>query len=401
MNQAATTPNSPYRVVVTGGGTGGHITPALAVADALRAQGVEVTYVGNPKGLEQAMAPERGYPFYGVEFSGMPRKPGVALLKWFFQLFTAARVARQHLRRIQPHAVFGTGGYVAAPVLLAAKSLGIPYAIHEADAYPGLVNRLTARWAQHVTIAFEQAKKRLPIMPIHLTGNPVRQDLGLLTQREACARLWPDWLPLLPPDPDNIPPDNTQPANAAQGLPVVLVMGGSQGARQINRAVVGALPHLLPHALVVHQTGKQLFDETMALVPPVLKNDPHYSNYRPMPFIADMSAMLALANVAVCRSGSLTLSELFVAGVPAILVPYPYAAGNHQLINAQSVQSAGAAIIIEDSHLTSEHLVEILYKLLQSVDLREPMVEAAKKLAKPHATATITHLLCGLFGAER
>jgi UDP-N-acetylglucosamine--N-acetylmuramyl-(pentapeptide) pyrophosphoryl-undecaprenol N-acetylglucosamine transferase len=364
-------------VVITGGGTGGHITPALAVAADLLKRGIRVAYMGNPQALESQLAPQHGLPFYGVPFAGMPRKPGLALLTWLFALIKAIGLARQHLQQLQPDAVFGTGGYVAAPVLLAAKSLGIPYAIHEADANPGLVSKLTARWARHVTVAFDGAVPALPNPHITVTGNPVRDGLGVLTQVQAAEQLKPDWLPWI-----------------EQGKPVVLVMGGSQGARRINIAVTEALPSLLDHALVLHQTGTKLFEETLATVPDPLKHHPHYW---PVPFIDNMPAVLSLATVVICRAGSLTLSELFVAGLPSILVPYPFAAANHQMKNAQAVQSAGAAWIIEDANLTSKHLIETLDKLLHSVDHRAQMAEAAKLLAKPHATVAISQQLCGLF----
>ena len=364
-------------VVITGGGTGGHITPALAVAKQLGLQGITVSYVGNSTGLEATLAPQQDLPFYGVPFAGMPRKPGLALLKWGVDLLRATGQARHLLKQLNPDAVFGTGGYVAAPVLLAAKSLGIPYAIHEADANPGLVSKLTARWAHHVSVAFEGAIPSLPNRKITVTGNPVREGLGQLTQTEAAEKIKPDWL-----------------LHLDAGMPVVLIMGGSQGARRINQAVTGALANLLPHCLVIHQTGGKLFDETMAAVPQGLKQHLHYWA---MPFINDMPAVLSLANVVVCRAGSLTLSELFVVGLPSILVPYPFAAANHQLKNAQAIQAAEAAWLVEDANLTSELMIETLNKLLHSVDHRAQMAEAAKSLAKPHATVAITQQLCGLF----
>jgi UDP-N-acetylglucosamine--N-acetylmuramyl-(pentapeptide) pyrophosphoryl-undecaprenol N-acetylglucosamine transferase len=364
-------------VVITGGGTGGHITPALAVARQLGLHSVTVSYMGNPTGLEKTLAQQQNLPFYGVPFSGMPRQPGLAMLTWGISLLKAIGQAQQHLKQIQPDAVFGTGGYVAAPVLLAAKSMGIPYAIHEADANPGLVSKLTARWAKHVTVAFDGAVPHLANPHITVTGNPVRDGLGQLSQPEAAEKLRPAWV-----------------LHLESGLPVVLVMGGSQGARRLNQALVGALSGLLPQCLLVHQTGSKLFEETMATVPNAWREHPHYW---PVPFIDDMPAMLSLANVAVCRAGSLTLSELFVAGLPSILVPYPYAAANHQMKNALAVQTAGAAWLVEDSNLTSELMIETLKKLLHSVDHRAQMAEAAKTLAKPHATVAITQQLCGLF----
>jgi UDP-N-acetylglucosamine--N-acetylmuramyl-(pentapeptide) pyrophosphoryl-undecaprenol N-acetylglucosamine transferase len=370
--------HTPVTIAITGGGTGGHVTPALAIAAQLTTLGHHVVYLGNPQSLEQTMATQKGYPFYPVPFRGMPRKPGLDLLRWGLQLLQAIGLARKQLQALNPTVVFGTGGYVAAPVLLAAKSLGIPYAIHEADAHPGLVNRLTARWAAHVTVAFDSAKAMLPNPHVTVTGNPIRQGLAQATQLQAAQQLKPAWLPQL-----------------QAGLPVVLVMGGSQGARRINTAVAHALPKLLPHCLLVHQTGGKLFDETMALVPTGYKDHP---NYWLMPFIEDMPTMLSLATVALARAGSLTLSELFVAALPAVLVPYPYAAANHQFKNAQAVEQAGAAWIIRDDDLTTDHLIERLVQLLHSVDYRAQMVEAAKKLAKPHATVAITQQLCGLFG---
>lgn len=368
------------RLVVTGGGTGGHIYPALAVAEAIRAESAanEVAYIGKTGGLESELVPQQGIAFHGVEFYGMPRGKNplvlIKLLAWLAKLEQAKQKARALLLEIQPDVVFGTGGYVSAPVLMAAQSLKIPYVVHEPDAKPGLVNQLMSKNAAVITTSFSEGATSLrqkPNQQVLVTGNPIRGSIGQVSKMEAYRLLGLDW-----------PKDQ----------PVLLVTGGSQGARRINQAVVEALPHLLNDLglAVVHLTGKKLYDETVAQLQPDLKAHPHY---RLLPYSADMDALLAIADLALCRAGSLSLSEMYVCGVPTILVPYPFAAADHQRKNAQASVRAGASLLEEDSELTGERLVREITPLIQEKERRESMKAAALGLGHPDATQQIVECL--------
>lgn len=364
---------SPLRVVVTGGGTGGHLYPALAVVEALQQDPdvEDILYIGNRHKKEAELVPGYGIRFQGLMFSGMPRKMGLGLITWGIQFVQAFIEARGMLAAFRPSVAFGTGGYVTAPVLLAARSLGVPYVIHEPDAHPGMVNRNLFRQAAGVTCAFEAARAVLKNSHLKVTGNPLRAGMGHVSRENALKALQLDF------DLDK---------------PVLLVTGGSQGARKINQAVVNALPRLIDELgfQVIHQTGEQLYEEVLAACPDVYRNHPAY---RVQAFIRDMASTLALATVAVCRSGSMTLSEMYQGHIPTILVPYPYAAADHQRKNALASQEAGASIMIEDADLTGETLVTSLSALMARPEQLMAMKEAARALSTPQATANVVAVI--------
>lgn len=361
------------RVVITGGGTGGHLYPALAVLEKLLIDiGPEnIVYIGNQGRREAVVVPPYGIRFEGLSFSGMPRRINLSLISWGGQLSKSFFKARRLLQSFDPHVVFGTGGYITAPVLLAAQSLGISYVLHEPDASPGLVNRKMARWATKMSCAFEAARGRLNTRELYVTGNPLRSTIGHVEKTEALQSL------SLPFQLDK---------------PILLVTGGSQGARRLNQAVLEALPSLIEthHFQIIHQTGDQLFDEVMSTCPAAYRSHPAYV---PMAFITDMAATLALADIAVCRSGSMTLSEMYRAHIPTILVPYPYAAADHQRQNALASQSAGASLMIEDKDFTGERLISALTNLMANPSTLQAMQDSAARLSAPDATRAVVELI--------
>lgn len=371
------------RLVVTGGGTGGHIYPALAVVEAIRTdpQVESVTYIGKTGGLESELVPQHDIDFRGIEFYGMPRGKNpllpFKLLAWLAKLEQAKRKARAYLVELRPDVVFGTGGYVSAPVLMAARDLKIPYVVHEPDAKPGLVNQLMSKHAAVITTSFSEGAESLkqrPDQEILITGNPIRGDIGTLSRTEALNRLGLNW-------------PETQ--------PILLVTGGSQGSRRINHAVVRALPKLLKDSgfAVVHLTGKKLYDETLIALDalnPALKTHPRY---QVRPYSSEMAALLAVADLAVCRAGSLSLSEMYVCGVPTVLVPYPFAAADHQRKNAQASVRAGASILIEDADCDGERLLQELAPLFGDSERRHEMKASALALGHPEATMWIVTCL--------
>ncbi|WP_373532668.1 undecaprenyldiphospho-muramoylpentapeptide beta-N-acetylglucosaminyltransferase [Vampirovibrio sp.] len=371
------------RLVVTGGGTGGHIYPALAVAEALQSDpAVEsITYIGKTGGLENDLVPQHGIDFLGLEFYGMPRVKSlllpVQLLNWFAKLEQAKRKAKAYLSDIRPSVVFGTGGYVSAPVLMAAHDLKIPYVVHEPDAKPGLVNQLMSRNAAVITTSFSEGAellKRKPTQEVLVTGNPIRGSIGTLSRQEGMKLLGLDW------------PD-TQ--------PILLVTGGSQGARRINQAVVEALPTLLNELglAVVHLTGKKLYDETQAALDAVDASLKTHPFYQIRPYSGEMAALLGVADVALCRAGSLSLSEMYVCGVPTLLVPYPHAAADHQRKNAQASVRSKASILMEDADCNGARLVQALSPLIQDSGMLAAMKSAAIGLGHPDATTRIVACL--------
>jgi UDP-N-acetylglucosamine--N-acetylmuramyl-(pentapeptide) pyrophosphoryl-undecaprenol N-acetylglucosamine transferase len=372
-----------HRIVLTGGGTGGHLYPALALAEGLKSQpDVEaLLYIGNANSLESKKVPEAGFNFEAVPFRGMPRgKNPFKLLGWLWALNQAIKQAKQKLIAFNATAVIGTGGYVAAPVLAAAQQLKIPYFIHEPDAVPGLVNKLMAKTAVSVTGAFPNRAKGLGITEDRytFTGNPLRGNFSSLSKQDALQQLeLTEW---------------------ATEKPVLVIVGGSQGARTLNMAVVKALPQLIGdfNLQIIHQCGEKLWDETQALYQEQSTKvweagmaEKIVQAYHCKPFFDGMDALWAVADLAVCRAGSLTLSELYLSGTPALLVPYPYAAANHQEANARLSEVEGASVLLLDADCTPKTIVTCVQKLLENSAQHAAMKANALRLAKPNATQTI------------
>jgi UDP-N-acetylglucosamine--N-acetylmuramyl-(pentapeptide) pyrophosphoryl-undecaprenol N-acetylglucosamine transferase len=375
------------RVLLTGGGTGGHVFPALALAELLRRE-ASLLYVGTARGLEARLVPAAGLAFETIQCSGMPRRahwpqfPG-----WTVETAQAVASAKRIIQQFSPDVALGCGGYVSAPVLLAAQWVGVPYLIHEPDASPGLANRLLSRHAAAITLAFENARDVFcqwgaPPARMHVTGNPIRSSFRGLDAHAACQQLGCD-------------PQRWGPTANGNAL-TLLVMGGSQGAQRLNEALLGALPTLLGQRglRVIHQTGaKHLEAVTSALVGTPWQDHP---NYLVQPFFPDMGPVFALANLAVCRAGSLTLSELLSAQLPSVLVPYPFAAADHQNHNADALVAAGAALKLLDAHCTAETLLATLDTLLTDPGRCQAMREACARLARPQASQAIVSLLVSL-----
>ncbi len=381
--------SKPVKVVITGGGTGGHIYPALAVAQYLKeAYQADVTYIGDDRHLEGTLVPEKNIAFESIHFYGMPRKKTWRLpfemIGWYVSFRNAIREAKTMLSRVQPDVVFGTGGYISAPVLMAAKSLKIPYVIHEPDAHPGLANRHVATHAAAVTAAFAEAKTMFDLPDdtrFTATGNPITTDFEALTAESARQQLAKSLSVTFEPQ-DRI----------------LLVFGGSQGARSINDAVVKALPTLISqlHLHVVHVSGKARYDEVNAVLATLNYSPELLQNYHLMPYSTTMPVNLMASDVVVCRAGSMSLSEVYMAGTPSVLVPYPYAAANHQQKNAEASVACGASMMILDVALNGDTLIKTLEAMLSDPQQQKQMADEATRLARPTATKDIATKVIGL-----
>jgi UDP-N-acetylglucosamine--N-acetylmuramyl-(pentapeptide) pyrophosphoryl-undecaprenol N-acetylglucosamine transferase len=358
-------------VMISGGGTGGHVYPAIAVADELRRDmDIErVIYVGCPDSLEERVAEEHELDFLPIRISGMPRKFSLAFIKWVYRLNRAIVDALGYLIYTKPDVVVGTGGYVSAPVLFAALLLDCPYIIHEADSHPGLVNKVMSPWAAGVSVAFEKATEILDNKNIYVNGNPLRATIGEYSRTEAQILM-------------ELDPDKT----------TMLVLGGSQGAQQINNAVIEALPILLNNfnLQVIHQCGLKNYEEIKNNLPRDIVETP---SYMLRGYFEDLAVPLACADFAVSRAGSMSISELAASIVPSILVPYPHAAADHQRNNARCMVEAGASLYIENEDCTGENLIEAIKTLIENDDKLDYMRLACKKIAKKDATRNIVGLV--------
>lgn len=351
---------------ITGGGTGGHIYPAVAVADALFDEGYNVYYIGNPDNLEYEIVSKKDYTFLPVNIKGMPRKFGLPLIKWAFQLVTAFFTCCGYMKKYKPNAVFGTGGYVSAPILMSCMAFKrghvepTPYMLHDCDAQPGLVTRKFASCADAVSLAFECAQKRVKNDNCFINGNPIRPAFKTLLKSEA---------------------------RQALGLTnklTVCIMGGSQGARAINDAAVEVIKTLTNKydVQVIFQTGKRNFER---VIEQLIKTYPEYESDKSLivkPYFEDMVTILKASDIAVSRAGSLSLSEICASGIASVLVPYPHAAADHQRKNAKYMVEQGASLYLEDHEVNSKTFLENLTLLVTDREKLAKLQGAAMRLSK-------------------
>ena len=355
------------KVMIAGGGTGGHVYPGIAVAEELRRlrPGAEVVFIGGKRGLEAQAVPDAGFRLRTIMTRGFPRRmwwrwPGAALANVVGLVQALWVVATE-----RPDVVLGTGGYVSAPVAFAAFLLGRPLLIQEQNSIPGLANRWLARIADEVHLSFTEARGYFPRRDnLKITGNPVRAHV-LGGDRAVALREF----------------------GLVEGRPTVFVFGGSRGARRINEATLEAMRLLKDRVDVqfILQTGREDFEPARRAV------EEQRLPARVLPFLRDIHLAYAAADLVVCRSGAMTLAEIAACGTPAILVPYPFAAHNHQEVNAMNLVERGAAALVLDRELTGERLArEIAHLLADRQALRKlsahartfARLDAAERLVK-------------------
>ncbi|MEJ1366556.1 MAG: undecaprenyldiphospho-muramoylpentapeptide beta-N-acetylglucosaminyltransferase [Candidatus Sedimenticola sp. (ex Thyasira tokunagai)] len=348
------------RVMVMAGGTGGHVFPALAVADELATRGMEVCWLGVPNSFESRVVPEHGYPIEWINIEGLR---GNGVLRWLvapLKLLYAMYQAFGALRRRRPALVLGMGGFVTGPGGVVARLLGIPLVIHEQNAFPGLTNRLLARIAGRVLEAFPGSFDR---RQTEVTGNPVRADIAAID--EPVARLG----------------DRT-------GRLRLLILGGSQGAQVLNETVPAALALIdgEQRPQVRHQAGRDKDELTRK------SYDQLGVKAEVSAFVTDMKEAYSWADLVVCRAGALTVAELAAAGVGAILVPYPHAVDDHQTRNGGYLADEGAALLLPQKRMTPELLAEMLTRLCEERGEVMKMAVTARSLALPKATQRVADI---------
>ena len=368
-------------VVFSGGGTGGHLYPALALMDALRSRrpGLEVRFVGARRGLEARILPDRGLEALYVDVEGLSRKAPLRNVGVVWRLLKAVRQTMRRYREWRPKLVVVTGGYAGAPAGLAAVAMGIPLALQEQNSWPGVTTRLLARWASQIHLAFPEAAPRLPGKAgddARHTGNPVRA-LPSLSRPEARRRLGID-----------------------EGTPTVLITGGSQGSRAINARLLEGIERFAarPPALQLYWATGPTHSTTVRTGLAELGAPPWV---HAVPYIEDMTVALRAADIAVGRGGAMTTSEFLVAGLPAVVIPLPSAAADHQRHNARALSEAGVAIHLEEDDTSGEGLLDTLVELISSETRRAEMAERALARARPTAAADIAEDLHTLFQEAR
>ena len=361
------------KFVIAGGGTAGHVFPAVALADRLRGDlGAEISFVGSASGQEAAIVPKAGYEFHAVEAAPLLREFSIRAARAPFVALGSVRASGPLVAGAD--VVVGMGGYVSVPAVLAAARARIPIVVHEQNAIPGLANRLLARRAASVGVSFEDARSRFPTrVPVALTGNPVRSRvLDVSTRRaELAAEAW-EALELEP------------------GRTTVVVLGGSQGALHVDRSVAGGLHELRDRG------DLQLIVLTGPAHLGVLEDaaEPETAlRVRALPFLDRIELAYAVADLAVARAGATSIAELTVCGVPSILVPYPHATENHQEANARELERAGAAEILLDRDLSPRLLVRRILALVDDDERRLKMAGSAVAWSKPDAAQRLASLV--------
>ncbi len=351
------------RLLIAGGGTGGHLFPGVAIAEELRARApsAAVRFVGTERGIEARVLPELGWELSFIRVSGLKTVGVLGTIRGLLRLPRALWQARRVVKEFRPDVVVGVGGYASGPVVLMARLRGLPTAICEQNSIPGFTNKLLGRVARAVFLSFDDSRRFFKPRKIIMSGNPVRRELtARLLASAATVR--------------------------ADDAPVtVLVSGGSQGARAVNELSAQALAVLAKERpiAIIHQTGAADLDATIA-------------RYRAAgvdadcrAFIKDMAAAYQQADLIVGRAGATTVAELAIAGKPAIFIPYPHAADNHQELNAREMAAAGAALMFRQAELTADRLADALRPLLADASARAKMGAAMRALARPQAAAAV------------
>lgn len=342
---------SPHKIIISGGGTGGHIYPAIAIADAIKEKrpDTQFLFVGAKGKMEMQKVPEAGYQIEGLWISGIKRSLTLSNLSFPFKLIHSARRAKQIIKEFQPHAAVGTGGYAAGPILRAAGKAGIPTLIQEQNAMPGITNRILGKKAKRICVAYPGLDKYFDKSKLLITGNPVRKSvIDIENKREKAIEYF----------------------GQNPNLKTVLVVGGSLGSLNINNALIRAIDKIAQkddEMQLIWQTGERTYDT----VAQALKQSKP-KNIKALKFITEMDLAYAAADLVVSRAGAIAVSEIALVQKPVILVPFPFAAENHQKLNAEALQKRKAASMIEDKDL-NEKLFPEIDRLLKDEDTRNIM----------------------------
>jgi UDP-N-acetylglucosamine--N-acetylmuramyl-(pentapeptide) pyrophosphoryl-undecaprenol N-acetylglucosamine transferase len=355
------------RVILAGGGTGGHVIPALAIAQELQTRyGAEVLFVGTARGLENRLVPAAGFHLQLVKVGALNRVSMATRLKTLFDLPRAVFAAAGILSDFHPDVVIGVGGYASGPAMLAAIFKHIPTVAFEPNFVPGFANRVVARFVSAAAVHFERTGEHFRNAVV--TGVPVRPAFFQIPAKPFVS-----------------------------SFPTLLVFGGSQGARAINKAVPRAIPELtkrVPGMRVIHQTGERDYNDVQSAyaevgIPAEVRK-----------FIDDMPGFFARADLILCRSGASTVAEIAAAGKPAIFVPFPLAADDHQRRNAEALENAGAAVVLEETKLDEVWLVDTISALLEDPSRLASMGQAARAMAHPNAAKDIAELAAKVAGID-
>lgn len=361
------------RYLITGGGTGGHIYPALAIAWEIknRHKDANILYVGTKEGLESELVPKEGFDFKTIRVKGMPRKINKESIKAIKELFLGLIDATRIIKDFNPDVVIGTGGYVCGPVVYMASKKNVHTLIHEQNAFPGITNKILSRYVDKVLTTFDESKRYFKYLDrVVVTGNPIRKNIVKIDKKKAYFDL-------------NINPN----------VPFIVSFGGSGGQKKLNDAMLHIIEKniLNKNLQLIHVTGKRFYNEFIKEMK--LKKLDIKKNIRVVPYLYDVPKALNIADLAITSAGAITLAEISAVGVPSILIPKGYTAENHQEYNAKAFEEKGASHLILEKDLTGEFLDEIIDKIIKDKRKLINMAQKSKKLGNVNATEKIVDII--------
>ncbi|MCY9164799.1 undecaprenyldiphospho-muramoylpentapeptide beta-N-acetylglucosaminyltransferase [Bacillus atrophaeus] len=358
------------RIAVSGGGTGGHIYPALAFIKEVqrRHPDVEFLYIGTENGLEKKIVERENIPFQSIEITGFKRKLSFENVKTVMRFFKGVKKSKSYLADFKPDVVIGTGGYVCGPVVYAASKMGIPTIIHEQNSLPGITNKFLSKYVNKVAICFDEAKSHFPSEKVVFTGNPRASEVVSIKTGRSLAEF-----------------------GLTEDKKTVLIFGGSRGAAAINRAVVEMQEALKTREYqVLYITGEVHYEKVMG---ELQSAGGAASNMVTKPFLHQMPEYLKAIDVIVARAGATTIAEITALGIPSVLIPSPYVTANHQEVNAQALSKHDAAIVLKETELSGDKLINALDRIVLDEDTLKDMSERTKSLGVPDAAARLYSVL--------
>jgi UDP-N-acetylglucosamine--N-acetylmuramyl-(pentapeptide) pyrophosphoryl-undecaprenol N-acetylglucosamine transferase len=364
------------RIILAGGGTGGHIYPAITIAREFmrRDPQTEILFIGGKRGLEAELIPKEGFRLVTLQLEGIPRRLSLKVFKSLGLAGKGIGETYKIMKKFRPDLVIGTGGYVCGPAVMTAALMGIPTAIQEQNAFPGLTNRLLGKVVKRVFLAYSEAGKYFNAQKVRIYGNPIRTAEFLTVSRPIAERNM------------GIQPDRLN----------LLVFGGSQSARRINQCLLEILAKVLrefPHLQIIMMTGLKDYESVQAKVANLDIRQEHRARLFLAPYFYKIADAYSVSDLILARAGAISLAEITYFGIPALLVPYPFATNNHQEFNARVLEKNNAAQVLLEKDLTPETLWSHLALLLKDADQRHKMASASKSLGKPNATEDIVNEL--------
>lgn len=361
------------KYLISGGGTGGHIYPALAIANEIkyRNKDAEILYVGTEDGLESELVPKEGYEFKTIRISGIPRKISFDTIKAINKIFLGLKDSKKIIKKFKPDIVIGTGGYVCGPVVYVASKMNIPTMIHEQNALPGITNKILSRYVDIVATTFEESINHFKYPDnVRVTGNPIRKDILTIDKSQAYKDIGVD-----------------------PKIPFILVFGGSGGQKKLNDAMLHVIKenNNNQNIQILHVTGKRFYNEFMKELKK--ENIKTNKNINILPYLFEMPKSLNIADLVITSAGAITLSEITAVGVPSILIPKSYTAENHQVYNARSFEKKGASVVILEEDLNGQLLNNEINRLLNDPKKLVSMSKNSRKMSRPNVAGKIVDYL--------